>query len=683
MIKEGDFDGVEALWMEEIEKDPSRFDLFLETGRKLRKAGERSMSDTLLELLAESQKEKGLWFERLQTLKENARLSKKPAAMKDEIVEALEKALGERKSYQTVLDVVGIDPEDPAGSARKIETWLKYEEGEPFFMAGRGVGVISEMNPQLGVARVDFPKEKRFPVPLGAAPKFLEDLGRDHILRSSVEDPDSVRERALEDPGAFLGRLLSDFGRPMLQSEIRDAMAAILPDGKWNSWWNSARKNPQVVMSGKGVKATYTWSASSEAADDAIIGKFRKAKLEAKRKIAKRESGRSQELADLFAQELADAASKIAESDPSTAWETFAMLDKLPGNYQTDVDRDALLLESNTSRVISDIGDRQTREQAIRRLTEIDEGASRTLEEIFFNERDSRTLTMIYDLLVEIGAEEVRSRLVEQTLRYPRRHPRVFMWYAKRADKRAELPPRADYALIYQLNELLSSDISTPERAAVKEMFDKGRLVLRIIAEVDDREEAQKLFNSLDRLGQLEPYRRDYIKAAIEMKYASIREEEGAEPILALAETIEKKREELAHLKKVEIPENLRALQEAREMGDLRENFEYKSARQRQEYLSARVAALTGELERVLVIDPDEVDDSTVKPGTTVVLEGDQGPKTVTILGAWESDPENDIYSNESEAAKALIGKKRGDEVEALGANWRVGSIAPYDRTSE
>ena len=83
----------------------------------------------------------------------------------------------------------------------------------------------------------------------------------------------------------------------------------------------------------------------------------------------------------------------------------------------------------------------------------------------------------------------------------------------------------------------------------------------------------------------------------------------------------------------------LRSQDVAREMGDLSENFEYKSARQRAEYLSARVGKLQSELSNVRVLDPAQIDTSAVRVGTKVALSNGDIRREVTILGPWESDP--------------------------------------------
>jgi transcription elongation GreA/GreB family factor len=162
------------------------------------------------------------------------------------------------------------------------------------------------------------------------------------------------------------------------------------------------------------------------------------------------------------------------------------------------------------------------------------------------------------------------------------------------------------------------------------------------------------------------------------MKFPQLREPQ-AEPVYATADSLEKKRAELTHLKSVEIPANSKALQAAREMGDLRENFEYKAARARAEYLSARVGELASEISRVQVLEPGRVDTSVVRVGTKVELANGDVRREVTILGPWESDPERGIYSNQSEVAKKLMGHSTGDLVSFMGNDYQIETIRRWN----
>ena len=677
LVEARDLEKAEELWVESLSGDMPPVDEYLSAAKQLRKAGERSMADTLLELLAEALLESEDWTGRLKVLKEIARLSKKPAAQKDELEQALRKAYGSKPNFDGVMRMIGLEG-TPGEKADKIETWLTYDEGGAFFMAGRGVGVVVELNPELGVARVDFEKEKRFPVPLGAAPKYLETLSDTHILRRKISDPEGLRRQALDDPATTLETILRDFGRPMMQSEIRDAVSGVVPDSKWTSWWNAARKHQQVVMSGKGAKATYAWQETTGAADEVIRKKFIKAKLPQKRLLAKRHAARNEELALFFATSLANEADSISETDPGAAWETLAMMEKLPVTVSTDLDEDDLLLHAAELHALGSISDRALRERAIRRLPEVDEEWTNALSELFFSEEDARVLDVIMGELESRAAETESARLIDETLRYPRRHPRQFYWYCRWLDNQEVLPPRADLNLINQMLELISVEESATERTKFKEFFDKGGLAIRIAMDRDEPEEAKRMKEAIDRHGQLDEYRREILKSALTMRHSTLRDQGDATAIVATAESVERKRKELEQIKRVEIPANLKALQEAREMGDLRENFEYKSARQRQEYLSARAVALTRELSNVVVLEPSKVDASQVRAGTRVALSGEGEKKEITILGPWESDPDRSIYSHESEAAQKLIGKRKGDTIDLFGRSYVIEAIDPW-----
>ncbi|HEX7154761.1 MAG TPA: GreA/GreB family elongation factor, partial [Thermoanaerobaculia bacterium] len=291
-----------------------------------------------------------------------------------------------------------------------------------------------------------------------------------------------------------------------------------------------------------------------------------------------------------------------------------------------------------------------------------------------------RIMTTIMAALEEAGQTEIRDRLIDETLRYPRRHPRAFYWYAKRvADD--EKSDRATYPLLFQILDALTHDEFSGVRARLKDFFEKGGLAIRIVMTQDNEEQARRLVDVLDRYGALEEYRREIVKQAALMKFPTLREPQQ-EPVYATAEMLEKKRGELTHLKSVEIPANSKALQAAREMGDLRENFEYKAARQRAEYLSARVGELASELSRVQVLDPNLIDTSVVRIGTKVALSNGDVLREVTILGPWESDPERGIYSNQSEVAKKLMGHATGEIVSFMGNDYMIESIRKWTESA-
>jgi len=680
LIQQKKFDDLESLWMNQIESDPSDVDAFLHVAKSLRKAEQRTQSDTLIGLLSDVLKERQLWPQRLQVLKEIGRLSKHPTQLRPPIEEALRKSLGSHRSFERAYKFAGFSDvqSNPVERAEKIETWLAYDEGECFFMTGRGAGCVTELNPELGICRLDFEKEKRVSVPLGAAAKFLVPLPVGHVLREKFTDPDKLKASAKASPSDFFALLLQSFGRPMGMAEVRDAVIGIVPEEKWNSWWTAARKNPRIITSGTGAKAGYAFAGSQSDADAAIRRDFERADPKTKLELARKHSARSKELADAFSSALAAEAARLARTDAAMAWQILNTLESLPGAYTSAIEPDSLLGGAMASRTIAAIGDKATREKALGVVRERHPDWPKVYAEAFFLDQEPRILTNLMNALEEAGQTEIRDRLIDETLRYPRRHPHAFYWLAKRLNDEETLSDRASYALLFQMLDALTHDEFSPVRARLKDMFDKGGLAIRIVMGQDNEEQARKLVETLDRYGALEEYRREDVKNAALMKYPTLREPQ-AEPVYATADSLEKKRAELTHMKSVEIPANSKALQAAREMGDLRENFEYKAARQRAEYLSARVGELAGEISRVRVLEPAQIDTSAVRVGTKIELSNGDVRRDVTILGPWESDPEHGVYSNQSDVAKKLIGHAAGDIVSFMGNDYMIESIRRWN----
>ncbi len=680
LIQQKKYEELESLWMNQIEADPSDVATFLTTAKALRKAEQRTQSDTLLGLLGDALKDRQLWAQRLQVLKEIGRLSKHPATLRPQIEEALKKSLGSKKSFDRVFQFAKFgDPHsNPVERAEKIETWLTYDEGECFFMPGRGAGSVTELNPELGICRVDFEKEKRVSLPLGAAGKFLTALESGHVLREKFSNPEGLRAEALKSPPQMFARILQSFGRPMTMAEVRDAVTGIVPDEKWSSWWTSARKNPQIVVSGTGAKATYSWSASASDAEATIRRDFERADVKTKMELARKHSSRGKDLADFFSSTLAADAGRLARTDAATAWQILSTLEGLPGSYTSPLDPASLLSGPMASRTVAAIGDKALRERALNVVREKHPDWTKVYGEVFFLDEELRILSQVMSALEEARQTEIKDRLIDETLRYPRRHPRAFFWYVKQLNDDESLAGKANYALLFQILDAIGSDEFAPVRARLKDLFDKGSLAIRIVMNDENEEQARKLAETLDRYGSLEEYRRENLKGALLMKHASLREPQ-AEAIYATPEALLKKREELDHLLKVEIPANNKAIQTAREFGDLSENFEYKSARQRAQYLSARVGKLQSELAHVRVLDPAQVDTSQVRVGTKVELSNGDVRREVTILGPWESAPERGVYSNQSEVAKKLIGRQAGDIVSFMGNDYQIESIRRWN----
>ncbi len=128
----------------------------------------------------------------------------------------------------------------------------------------------------------------------------------------------------------------------------------------------------------------------------------------------------------------------------------------------------------------------------------------------------------------------------------------------------------------------------------------------------------------------------------------------------------EKLKAEIDKLKNIERPNIIKQIAAARELGDLRENAEYHSAKDRQGFIEAQIADFEDKFSRAEVIDIAKLSVSKVQFGATVTLENLDNEKKVTykIVSEFEANIDDGLISSISPVARALIGKEIGDDVE-------------------
>ena len=132
-------------------------------------------------------------------------------------------------------------------------------------------------------------------------------------------------------------------------------------------------------------------------------------------------------------------------------------------------------------------------------------------------------------------------------------------------------------------------------------------------------------------------------------------------PVYLTAEGLAKLKAELQHLVTVERPRVASRIHDAKLDGDITENAEYEDAKQEQSFLEGRIGTLEAQLKNAQVIA--KVNGDKVGIGSKVVIHGDDGQETFTIVGSAEAAPREGRISNESPVGAALMGHKKGDKI--------------------
>ncbi|MDR0474551.1 MAG: transcription elongation factor GreA [Treponema sp.] len=179
-----------------------------------------------------------------------------------------------------------------------------------------------------------------------------------------------------------------------------------------------------------------------------------------------------------------------------------------------------------------------------------------------------------------------------------------------------------------------------------------------------------RIYTFLNDVKEIDPADKLALKTRILERFPDIKflgEEEKKAQVLGLIVTMakyEEKQRQLARLMDEEIPANSREIASALELGDLKENAEYKAAKEKQVILNSTIATLNEEIARAQLFDPSTVNTARVSFGTRItLLQLESGNKLeYTILGPWESDPDQGIISYQSPFGKAIYNKTAGEE---------------------
>lgn len=182
----------------------------------------------------------------------------------------------------------------------------------------------------------------------------------------------------------------------------------------------------------------------------------------------------------------------------------------------------------------------------------------------------------------------------------------------------------------------------------------------------------------LSRLAKIEPH----VQRLAKSKHSGSEAEE--KELLVSQASKEAKERELEDIVKVRLPAVKEAIQIAKEHGDLKENSEYKMARQDHDTLAARRAELDALLKKAKVTDFKEANTDTISVGSSVVLRrgSDQTEFAYDLLGAWDGEPEKNILSYISPLAKQFLNHKAGEtfttNINGKAESWTVVKIGRW-----
>ncbi|MDR2923554.1 MAG: GreA/GreB family elongation factor [Treponema sp.] len=193
--------------------------------------------------------------------------------------------------------------------------------------------------------------------------------------------------------------------------------------------------------------------------------------------------------------------------------------------------------------------------------------------------------------------------------------------------------------------------------------------VLGSFLDAADTETISRIYRFVNDVKNLDPQDKLNLRSRIQDKHQDFKFIDSMEKRISQGLTVtrtkfEEKQKQLVNIMDVEIPANSREIESARMHGDLKENAEYIAAKEKQVLLNTTAERLKEDLDRAQLFDPSAVDLSRVSFGTFIILRNNTKDRKeeYTILGPWESDPENNVISYLAPFGKIMMGKTEGEQ---------------------
>ena len=216
-------------------------------------------------------------------------------------------------------------------------------------------------------------------------------------------------------------------------------------------------------------------------------------------------------------------------------------------------------------------------------------------------------------------------------------------------------------------NHVNTTENKKINKKATELLFDNDTIFTYMFSKGEDT--VKKMYTLIDDIADIDPSYKSTARNKILEKYPDFKfrvtEEKLSQPkgMIVTSKKLAEKKAEIDDIKNVQLEKNKVELADAKAKGDLKENAEYQAAKETKHQLELRLSKLQEELNRAVIFDPTTSTTAIVSFATEVTLHDniENKDEVYTILGPWESDPDNNIISYMSPFGNAILDKKVGD----------------------
>ena len=695
------FNSIKEVWHRLIQYAPDETEFFYHAESRIAKLVSEDRSVQLLEDLYPHFKEKGDWDTAIDILKRILEYDSKNPWARKEIVECFHQKYADHSQLDEYIRLSNLNQSwrNVHDAIADFEKHIAFDEGNFVFHRSWGVGIIRSISGDEII--IDFARKRGHRMTLKMAVSALDILPKDHLwVLRSIWKREKLREKVKNDVVWALKTTIRSLGNGADMKAIKaELVPTILSPSEWSSWSTKARnalktnkifgmlpdKSDHFVVRDQPItlgEKTYSKfkSAKNFFEKIRIVEEFMEF-MESDEDVGT-DSEFFREMFEYFGSFL-KSANAVNEHVVAANLLVRKIVERHPFlDPGVDLDFGQLYEQiEDVEGIFARIDSADLKRTFIQNLKQhVPEWPSLYVQ-LFphFLSRD------IIGELERSGHHDELAQLFMRSYENYREYRESFVWLARNVtDDRWFQRLNVDYekiliAMIHLL-DLTFRDIDNRRDASLNRrinrqihnyLFKDGNLKRHLRSA--DEGGINRVYTLVRDVKELDPSIKIELKQQIMDEHPGFHfYGESAQPdtvsrggFMVTPSAYNEKQKALKHLHEVEVPQNSKEISEALSHGDLRENAEYKAAKERQDLLNTTAARMKEDLERATIVRPNEVDASSVSFGTKVTLrDGDGGIEEFVILGPWESNPQEGVISYLSPLGRELLNSEVGDTLE-------------------
>lgn len=696
------FSNVRDIWSRLVALAPKDIDFYLHVQSKTARLVSEDKAAILLQELFQSCHDSGDIETSIMLLKLILQYDEKDSLARKELVDCYREKHADHSQLEEYIRISNL-----AQSWRNVheaiadfEKHISFDAGNFVFHRTWGVGRIASVKGDEIV--IDFAKKRGHSMSLKMAVGALQSLGKEHIwVLKATKKKDVLHAKVKEDPEWTLKNVIKSFDNACDIKRIKaELVPGILSPGEWTSWSTKARNilktNPSFGVSQDNIDV-FVVRDRPITLPEKLFNEFKAARnfftrVSTLRSFVEMAEGDidSEYFLEMFSYFTAwiksyNQANEVIVASYLLVKDLVTRFKHLNTGLQFNFSE---LFEqiSDPVAVYADLKDSQLRQQF---LSNIKLFVSEW-PDIFVKLFPTALNGTIISNLEHEGFEDRIVQLVQHSYENYRDYKEAAIWFFKEKNSTDWLE-KAGISYEKQLltlvhilqtcyREIENHQNTTENRKTSRQLetlLFKDGIVEAYIKEVDE-DGITRLYTLIEDVRDLDAGIKMKIRNTILSRFPKFKfygtEEKSivTRGLMVTHSKLIEKEKQLQHIQEVEVPENSKEIASALAQGDLRENAEYKAAKEKQDILNVTVAKLKDEIDRAQIFDPSTFSAARVGFGAKVTLENKTKnvEETYTILGPWESDPDRGIISYLSPFGASIMNRKPNEAF-----NFKIGDI--------